>query len=102
MAEKHREVINLDEHIVRCLLDENYEGHEEDIDFEFKQEKTTDTDLERGIVDKVAYIKRKSDGKFFEVEWRESPHRDLFEDISFPIRCYEVYEYVTITKEYRW
>ena len=47
MAEKHREVIDLDEHIVRCLLDEGYEGYEEDIDFEFKQEKLLTQTLKR-------------------------------------------------------
>jgi hypothetical protein len=98
MSEK-RERIKLDEHTVRCLVDDNYEWEtgEPEVGFAFVEEKLSGNDLEKGIEDKEAIIQRTSDGKFFKIEWWESPHRSLFEDISFPFDGYEVFPHV-ITK----
>lgn len=98
----NRERIKLDEHNVRSLIDDNYECEEgePDVEFAFIEEKLAGNDLEKGIEDKEAIIQRTSDGKFFKIEWWESPHRDLFEDISFPFDGTEVFPQVVTQTHY--
>lgn len=97
-----REEIELSEHILRSLLDEDYEieeGYEDEdpeyykeIDYIFKDEILTDTDIEKGIEWKDIIIERKSDNKLFKFHIGDSYYNGMFyHGFKFPIKVKEVF-----------
>ena len=89
-----KEKIELDEHLLRSLLDEEYENYDEEeiLDYEFIQEYEIYHDLEKGYEDYDVIIKRVSDGKYFKFEYSKSNYHDIFSDGlgGIPSHAYEV------------
>jgi hypothetical protein len=92
----NRETIELSEHIVRSLIDENYDEddgyiEEEDLGFKFIDESVEYTDLEKSYETKSVILKRESDNKYFKFNYIDSIYRYLFEDEIFPLKLKEVF-----------
>jgi hypothetical protein len=92
----NRETIELSEHIIRSLIDENYDEDDgyvegEDLGFEFIDESVEYTDLEKSYERKSVILKRESDNKYFKFNYIDSIYRYLFEDKTFPLKLNEVF-----------
>lgn len=107
----NREEIELSEHILRSLLDEDYEvedGYEEefpelytDLEYIFKGEIIKDTDIEKGIEWKDIIIERKSDNKLFKFHIGDSYYNGMFYyGYKFPVTLKEVFPKQIITTIY--
>lgn len=92
-----RDKVELSEHYLRSLLDEEYEGYieNEEFDYEYIQDKISDYDLDKSYEDHTVIIKRKSDDKYFSFDYSSSYYHDLFSDgmgwTGFPAIAYEVF-----------
>ena len=65
-----------------------------DDNWEYIDEKTTSTDLEKGLEDKEVILKRKSDGKYFKFEYSRSGHHSLDDEALgniWPLKGKEVF-----------
>lgn len=90
-----KEIIELSEHLVRSLLDENYDEEDgyienENLGFNFIEENIDYTDLEKSYEDKSVILQRKSDNKYFKFYYCDSHYGYLFEDTKFPLKAKEV------------
>jgi len=99
----NRESVELSEHYLRSLLDEDYEGYIEDEEFEydFVSDEIDNYDLDKSYEDHEVIIKRNLDNKYFKFDYSSSSYHDLFSDgmgwEGFPKKVYEVFP-KTITK----
>ena len=78
----NKEKIELSEHLLRSLLDQDYEDYDEneDLGFEIIEENETYSDLEKGYEDYDVIIKRTSDNKYFKFEYSQSPYHSIFDE----------------------
>jgi len=95
----NREEIELSEHVMRSLLDEDYDNYneEENIGYTLKTSIIEDTDIEKGIEWTTHIINRDSDNKTFKFHHGNSYYNPIFEYCSFPIKLKEVFPKI-ITK----
>lgn len=94
---QNREEVELSEHYLRSLLDEEYEGYIEDEEFEYEyiQDDVSYVDLDKSYEDHEVVIKRTSDGKYFKFGYSSSSYHDIFSEgmgwDGFPAKAEEVF-----------
>ena len=90
---KNRENILLEHHLIRSLIDEDYEDYNEEeiLDFEYVKEKVSYTDIPKGYQDIDVIVKRVSDDKYFKFTYCNSDYvsfdetnNDIFAEEVFP------------------
>ena len=100
----NKEQIELSHHIVRSLIDDNYDIEDgyienEDLGFKYIEQEVTYTNLEKSYETSCVIVQRNLDNKFFKFRYDESSYHSFIEmNNGKSIRAYEVYpKEITIT-----
>jgi hypothetical protein len=98
---KNRESILLEHHLIKSLIDEDYEEYDENeiLDFEYIKQKVSYTDIPKGYQNIDVIIKRTADNKYFKFTYCDSEYM-CFDETNENIFAEEVFPKIVTKTTY--